>query len=68
MIKLASITFTCLVVFWLRFALTPGMQDAQTRDIGLSCTALWAILFGAYFGWLLLLVMVRQLGAAIRGK
>jgi len=66
MIKLASITLTCLVVFWLRIAVS--LPDSHAVDVAGGCTVLWVVVFGAYFGWLLLLVMVRQLGAAIRGK
>ena len=68
MFKLASITLTVVVVSWLRIALTPALQDTQTINLVGGFTMLWVAVFGAYFGWLLLLIMVRQLGAAVRGK
>lgn len=65
MTKLASITITVLVVSWLRACLEPVFAPSNVLIAG---SMLWVAVFGTYFVWLLLLVMVRQLGAAVRGK
>lgn len=65
MIKLASITLTVLVVSWLRVGLQPVFAPSNVLMAG---SMLWVAVSGAYFGWLMLLVMVKQLGAAVRGK
>jgi hypothetical protein len=69
MIKLASTTFVVLIVVLIRLSLLPAtVQNRINLDITAYCLFIWFCLVGSYFAWKLLLIMVRQLGAAIRGK
>jgi hypothetical protein len=69
MIKLASTTFVVLIVILIRLSLLPATVENRTNlDITAYCLFIWFCLVGSYFAWKLLLIMVRQLGAAIRGK
>lgn len=67
MIKLGSITLTVLLVTWLCVAARNQHNDMMLSALALG-TAVWIAVFGSYIGWHLLLAMVRQLGAAMRGK
>jgi hypothetical protein len=69
MIKLASTTFAILVVVLIRLSMLPSTEENRTNlNITAYCLFIWFCLVGGYLGWKLLLIMVRQLGAAIRGK
>jgi hypothetical protein len=69
MIKLASTTFAVLIVVFIRLnMLPPTVQNQTNLNITTYCLFIWFCLVGSYFAWKLLLVMVRQLGAAMRGK
>jgi hypothetical protein len=69
MIKLASTTFVVLIVILIRLSLLPSTQaNRDSMSIAGYCLFIWFCLVGGYLGWKLLLIMVRQLGAAIRGK
>jgi hypothetical protein len=69
MIKLASTTFAVLIVVLIRLNMLPAtVQNQINLNITAYCLFIWFCLVGSYLGWKLLLIMVRQLGAAIRGK
>jgi hypothetical protein len=65
--KLTITVVTILVVAWIRLGLQPTPDHDIINILGMT-TICFVGLVGAYFGWKLLLVMVRQLGAAIRGQ
>jgi hypothetical protein len=69
MIKLASTTFVVLVGIWIRMAFLPGdLTNSISMNVAVGCSMVWLAVFGSYVAWKLLLIMVRQLGAAMRGK
>jgi hypothetical protein len=37
-------------------------------NVAVGCSMAWLAVFGSYVAWKLLLIMVRQLGAAMQGK
>jgi hypothetical protein len=58
-----------LVVVFIRLSLLPSTEENRTNlNITAYCLFIWFCLVGSYFAWKLLLIMVRQLGAAMRGK
>jgi hypothetical protein len=68
MIKLASTTLTILVVVWIRIGLMPVHTNEVAVAIAAGCSFAWVAVFGSFVAWKMLLVMVRQLGATMRGK
>jgi hypothetical protein len=69
MIKLASTTFVVLIVILIRLSLLPSTQaNRDSINITAYCLFIWFCIVGSYFAWKLLLIMVRQLGAAMRGE
>jgi hypothetical protein len=69
MIKFSSITFTVLLMAWIRMGLQSHVNlNAPENAIVCAGTALWVLVFGSFIGWKLLLIMVRQLGNAVRGQ
>jgi hypothetical protein len=69
MIKLASMAFAVLVGIWVRMAFLPGdLTNSISMNVAVGCSMAWLAVFGSYFAWKLLLIMIRQLGAAMRGK
>ena len=69
MIKIAAMTLAMLVVVGIRITLMikKSANDRIIR-IMIGCSMAWLAVFGIYFGWLVLLVMIRQVGAAMLGK
>lgn len=73
MIKLASTTLAVLIVILIliliRLSFLPFTQaNKDSAKITAYCLFIWICLVGSYFTWKLLLIIVRQLGGAIRGK
>lgn len=68
MIKFASTTFAILVGIWIKI----GFMQPHTREDAVGITLIfsiaWLAVFGTYFAWLILLAMIRQVGAAVRSK
>lgn len=72
MIKLFSGIGSVLAVYWARFVLTAGYAQAHNDDfffkVSLITSFLWVCIVGSFLAWRILLLMVRQLGSAVRGK
>lgn len=65
--KFAITTATIIVMMWLRLALSGHSTEAELSIPG-SATLVWLCTFGLYFAWKVFLLMVRQLGSAVRGN
>lgn len=65
--KFAVTTLTLIIMLWLGFALD-GNQSEMKLAFAYCGSILWLGTFGVYFAWKVLLIMVRQLGSAVRGK
>lgn len=72
MIKIMSVIGTIVAVYWARFVLSAGWEQTHNGDAFfegmLLVSFLWVCVVGSVIAWKLLLVMVRQLGSAMRGK
>lgn len=68
MIKFASTTFAILLGIWIKIGMKPAHTREDAAGITLIFSIIWLAVFGTYFAWLLLLAMIRQVGAAVRDK
>lgn len=69
MIKFASVTLIILLASWYQVAGGPHSDpNSDAYSICIGATFAWIGIVGGVIAWKILLVMVRQLGSAVRGK
>lgn len=67
--KIAIATFALIFGLWIQIGMQPEVNLNRPFEATVCALTLgWVVVFGSYIAWLLILIMVRQLGSAIRGN